>query len=95
MSNEAYSYDDVQPDQGFEEPGAPVADGQGEDYQQSAMAARPVPRISIQCFCDDPATADAIQYAAQIGGCRRRRSACTWEVWLPRSITTRRVRPRI
>lgn len=65
MSNEAYSYDDVQADQGFEEPGAPVADAQGEDYQQSAMAARPVPRISIQCFCDDPATADAIQYAAQ------------------------------
>ncbi len=38
----------------------------GGDEQRAALAekARPIPRISIQAFCDDPITAEAIQVAA-------------------------------
>lgn len=65
MSNEAYSYDDVQSEHGYDEAGAIAPAAPLGDSQELAMAARPVPRISIQAFCDDPSTADAIQYAAQ------------------------------
>ena len=63
MSNEAYSYDEAQPD--LEDQAEPVQFEHADDLSQSANAARPVPRISIQAFCDDPATAEAIQYAAE------------------------------
>lgn len=34
-------------------------------FVEAATNARPVPRISIQCFCETPATAEAIQVAAE------------------------------
>lgn len=35
------------------------------EYAEAASNARPVPRISIQCFCETPDTAEAIQIAAE------------------------------
>ncbi len=64
MSNQAHAYDDHEVYE--EEAGgamAPLAGNQA-DYADP-LAARPVPRISIQGFCEDPNTADAIQYAAE------------------------------
>ncbi len=39
-------------------------DGASQDLHPSDRA-RPIPRISIQAFCDDPRVADALQYAAE------------------------------
>ena len=41
-----------------------LEDGQPQDLHPSDRA-RPIPRISIQAFCDDPRVADALQYAAE------------------------------
>ena len=41
-------------------------DGQDDyEFAEAASNARPVPRISIQCFCETPDTAEAIQIAAE------------------------------
>ena len=40
-------------------------DGGGAAPEARAERARPVPRISIQAFCEDPATAEALQVAAE------------------------------
>ncbi|MEZ5899357.1 MAG: AAA family ATPase [Hyphomicrobiaceae bacterium] len=37
----------------------------GEDQVGSTEKARPIPRISIQAFCDDTRTAEVLQYAAE------------------------------
>jgi pilus assembly protein CpaE len=60
MSRPAFSHDDMA-DEGQ---GLPFeVDGDGADSAQ--IKARPVPRISIQAFCEDGAVADAIQTAAE------------------------------
>ena len=41
-----------------------LEDGAPQDLHPSDRA-RPIPRISIQAFCDDPRVADALQYAAE------------------------------
>lgn len=41
-----------------------LEDGVPQDLHPSDRA-RPIPRISIQAFCDDPRVADALQYAAE------------------------------
>ena len=64
MSNEAQAYDDQQVyDDETEGALAPIGDG--ASAYVDARSARPVPRISIQAFCEDPSSADAIQYAAE------------------------------
>jgi pilus assembly protein CpaE len=45
-------------DDGFSDDGAPPESHSGD-------RARPIPRISIQAFCDDADVADALQYAAE------------------------------
>ncbi|MFM1816094.1 MAG: pilus assembly protein cpaE [Pseudomonadota bacterium] len=55
-----YEQDDTGYDQGAVAPYAEVADA-----GDAALRARPIPRISIQAFCEDPSTADAIQAAAE------------------------------
>jgi pilus assembly protein CpaE len=64
MSNEAHAYDDQEV---FEEDagGALAPLDQGQTSYADSLLARPVPRNSIQAFCEDPGTADAIQYAAE------------------------------
>ncbi|CAA2137339.1 CtpF protein [Hyphomicrobium sp. ghe19] len=49
------------PDSPSEEP---VLEDGGSSDLPPADRARPIPRISIQAFCDDPQVADALQYAA-------------------------------
>ena len=39
--------------------------GEDESGPTQAERARPIPRISIQAFCDDPHTAEVLQYAAE------------------------------
>jgi len=63
MSNQAHTSDD---------PGAHDAEGNelvlagyDENTDVDPLAARPVPRISIQVFCEDSDTADAIQLVAE------------------------------
>ena len=65
MSNEAYISDADQ----LQEPGisnelVPAA-GPQDMPRPSALVARPVPRISIQAFCESSSTADTIQLAAE------------------------------
>ena len=50
--------------QATENDDAVLEDGQPQDLHPSDRA-RPIPRISIQAFCDDPRVADALQYAAE------------------------------
>jgi pilus assembly protein CpaE len=50
--------------QGSENDDSVLDDGQPQDLHPSDRA-RPIPRISIQAFCDDPRVADALQYAAE------------------------------
>lgn len=44
---------------------AELDDSLSEDGAGSMEKARPIPRISIQAFCDDPHSAEVLQYAAE------------------------------
>jgi pilus assembly protein CpaE len=56
--------------------GAPVGELGDSVLDPAAMRARPIPRISIQAFCENGATAEIDQIASETVGCRRRMSAC-------------------
>jgi len=65
MSNQAQPFEADQPVQD-EEAGDQLAPIEaGEAQLQASLAARPVPRISIQAFCEDASTAEAIQFASE------------------------------
>lgn len=63
MSNEALSYDIEA--EGLGQELAPIDAGYSERVEVHQEQARPIPRISIQAFCEEAATAEAIQYAAE------------------------------
>ncbi len=62
MSDQAQVYED---DQDYNAGGDMATTEYSDGIYADAHAARPVPRISIQAFCEDTATAEAIQYAAE------------------------------
>ncbi len=62
------AYEEGAYDEGAQEGGdvAIYDDGQDDyEYADAVSNARPVPRISIQCFCEETDTAEAIQVAAE------------------------------
>jgi len=63
MSNEAHVSD--APETGNGEGGEVVLAGYEESSEADMLAARPVPRISIQVFCEDGDTAHSIQLIAE------------------------------
>jgi pilus assembly protein CpaE len=69
MSNHNQYADDetmAYEDEAFDDVGStPMFEGDQPDFAESASNARPVPRISIQCFCESPGTAESIQIAAE------------------------------
>jgi hypothetical protein len=48
------------------------------DEVPAHVKARPIPRISIQAFCEDSATAEVLQTATAIAASPSPTSACTW-----------------
>ena len=90
MSKQAFS---IAEDETQEGRGLVPAGGAPEEMPAHAKA-RPIPRISIQAFCEDAATA-----AVAAGGNRRpparqdATSACTWAA-LPRPLPTITKAPR-
>jgi len=71
MSNQVLSYDadaDIDVESVADELGqqlAPLDAGYSEQVQMHQEDARPIPRISIQAFCEGAATAETIQVAAE------------------------------
>ena len=65
MSNQNQHDDDVYEDAGYEEQGDVAIFDDGHDFAAVPSNARPVPRISIQCFCETQSTAEAVQIAAE------------------------------
>ena len=65
MSNQAHLYDDEQPVYEEDTGNALATMELNASELESSIAARPVPRISIQAFVEDPSTAEVIQYAAE------------------------------
>ena len=59
MSNPAKTFEDL------DDPTGPQPAGYGETDAQAVEKARPIPRISIQAFCEDSRTAEAAQIAAE------------------------------
>ena len=45
--------------------GAPLAELEGSFAQPAVARARPIPRVSIQAFCENGATAEIVQIAAE------------------------------
>ena len=56
MSKNAQAADDFEDDQVYDDAGVDA---------EALERARPIPRISIQAFCDDTRTADVLQYASE------------------------------
>lgn len=56
---------DAQQSEGASEGGSLAPYSGGVDQSEAALRARPIPRISIQAFCEDAGTAEAIQVAAE------------------------------
>ncbi|MGI9521019.1 MAG: AAA family ATPase, partial [Hyphomicrobiaceae bacterium] len=70
MSNQAHSYSEELPDTQDEAAASSVevqemAAEQAETLHAAAISARPVPRISIQAFCESQEIAEVIQQAAE------------------------------
>jgi len=63
MSRQAYSVDQSEPATGRSLATLEEFDAPAEELHMER--ARPIPRISIQAFCEDPALADAMQVAAE------------------------------
>jgi pilus assembly protein CpaE len=62
MSRQAYSQNDLADEGGAI---APFEDAGAEHQNPADIKARPIPRISIQAFCEDNRVAEAIQLAAE------------------------------